>query len=102
MSYSWYNVATYYNNNTLKYSHDSGTTWTTITLPNGNYSYSDINAYIQQILQNNGHSKTRIKLEIVPEIALFTVLITLEANYQLDFRNSEFPDLLGFNKVKIK
>ena len=100
MPYSWYNVATYYNNyNTLKFTHDSGTTWTTITLPNRNYTYSDINAYIQQTLENNGHSKTGIKLEIVP--SLFRVLITLVSNYQLDFRNSEFTDLLGFNKTII-
>ena len=33
MSYSWYNVSKSYDNNTLKYSHDSGTTWHTIKLP---------------------------------------------------------------------
>ena len=28
MSYSWLNVTEVYKNNTLKYSHNSGTTWT--------------------------------------------------------------------------
>ena len=58
MSYSWYNVSSIYNNNTLKYSHDGGTNWTTITLSPGNYSYADLNSVIQQSLSNNGHSKT--------------------------------------------
>lgn len=30
MSYSWYNVSNSYSNNKLKYSHDSGNTWTEI------------------------------------------------------------------------
>lgn len=47
MSYSWYNVSKRYENNTLKYSHDSGTTWHTIELPDGNFSYAELNAYVQ-------------------------------------------------------
>ena len=50
MTYSWYNVDTIYNNNTLKYSHDGGTTWTSIVFPSGNYTYADLNNINQQSL----------------------------------------------------
>ena len=46
MSYSWYNIQSSYNNHTLKYSHDGGTTWTTITIADGNYTYEDLNSII--------------------------------------------------------
>ena len=42
MSYSCYNVSANYNNNTLEYSHDSGTTWKTVTSPNGNFSFGNV------------------------------------------------------------
>ena len=99
MSYSWYNVAASYNNNTLLYSHDSGTNWTTITLPDGNYSYDDLNRYIQQVLQNNGHSKTGVKLTFIS--SLFRVQLTLENGFQLDLRTGYFSDLIGYNKAII-
>ena len=99
MSYSWYNVAASYNNNTLLYSHDSGTNWTTITLPDGNNSYDDLNRYIQQVLQNNGHSKTGVKLTFIS--SLFRVQLTLENGFQLDLRTGYFSDLIGYNKAII-
>ena len=40
MTYSWYNIRSSYNNNTIKYTHD-GTNWNTITFSDGMYSYSD-------------------------------------------------------------
>jgi len=48
--YSWYNVnATYYNNASFQYNWRVGVTTTvnTITLPNGYYSVTDINNYLQ-------------------------------------------------------
>lgn len=43
MIYSWYNIRSSYKNNKIKYSHDGGTSWQTITFVDGAYSYSDIN-----------------------------------------------------------
>ena len=33
MTYSWHNITPTYNNNTIKYSPDNGSTWTTVTFP---------------------------------------------------------------------
>ena len=97
MSYSWHNVSHIYGNNTLKYSHDGGTTWTTITVPAGNYSYEDLNGYIKAALTQNNHSSSGKSLSFIK--APLLVYITLETNYQLDFTTGDFSDLIGFNKV---
>ena len=57
MTYSWYNIRSSYSNNTLKYTHD-GSTWHTITFTDGMYSYSDINDYIHQYMNQKSHHST--------------------------------------------
>lgn len=99
MSYSWYNLSNTFNNNTIKYSHNSGTTWTTVTFPNGNYSYDDLNNYLQQVLSSNGHSKTGIDISFIPSV--FRVLIKFETNYQVDLRTGHFHQLIGFDQVVV-
>ena len=51
MTYSWYDIRQIYNNNTLKYSHDGGTTWTTVTFIDGMYSYDDIDEFLKKIMK---------------------------------------------------
>lgn len=46
MTYSWYNIRSDYKNNTIRYTHNKGVNWETITFVDGAYSYSDINDYI--------------------------------------------------------
>ncbi len=54
--YSFYNVSSYYNNQTFSLIFPTAATTTTIsiTLPEGFYSVTDINSYIQQICLDNG------------------------------------------------
>ena len=42
MTYSWHDVNSGYNNNTIKYSPDNGTNWKTITFVDGMYLYDDL------------------------------------------------------------
>ena len=77
MSYSWYDIAQIYNNNELKYKDYSGTNWTTIKIPDENYSYEDIESFMQHSLEKSSHSKPGVELKLVSSI--FKVLITLEA-----------------------
>ena len=96
MAYSWYNVSSDYNNNTLKYSQDSGKTWHTITLPNGNFSYQELNSYIQSEITSNGHTKDGISIKFVS--SLFKVLLTMKSGFQVDLKTGDFGKLLGFEK----
>lgn len=54
--YSWYNVSTFYNNNTFQFTWTVGTTLSTytVTLPNGFYTVTDINYYLQNYCISNG------------------------------------------------
>ena len=98
MSYSWYNVSLKYNNNILRYSHNSGKTMTTITLPAGNYSYDKMNLFIQRELKANGHTEDGITLSYIP--SLFKVHLSLKSGFQLDTTMGDFGELIGFeNKV---
>ena len=100
MTYSWYNIRS---DNTLKYTHD-GSTWHTITFTDGIYSYSDINDYIHQYISQKSHHSTGCKGEKVYSINLtfilstYRVLVSLDGNYQLDLRGTDFGDLIGFEK----
>ena len=62
MSYSWYNIRSDYNNNTIKYSHN-GSTWHTITFTDGMYSYSDmitsISTWIKSLISQQAPKEKR-------------------------------------------
>ena len=55
MTYSWYNIRQSYGNNQIKYSHDKGANWETITFVDGMYSYDEINIYIHEYMRKAGH-----------------------------------------------
>ena len=55
MTYSWYNIRQSYGNNQIKYSHDKGINWETITFVDGMYSYDDIDTYIKKYMKNKKH-----------------------------------------------
>ena len=96
MAYTWYNVSSKYNNNTLKYSQDSGKTWHTITIPNGNYSYNELNSYIQSEIASNGYTKDGISIKFVS--SLLKVLLSVKSGFQVDLKTGDFGKLIGFEK----
>jgi hypothetical protein len=51
--YSWYNITDNFNDNKLIYTWPTGTTYT-VTIPNGLYEISDINAFLQFTFIKNG------------------------------------------------
>ena len=68
------------------------------------YSYSDINDYIHQYMDQKSHHSTGSKGEKVYSInftfilSTYRVLVSLDGNYQLDLRGTDFGDLIGFDK----
>ena len=108
MSYSWYNIRSDYKNNTIKYTNDRGDNWYTISFKDRMYSYTDINDYLQQYMEQKNHHTTdsrgnkvfHININFV--LSTYRVLITFsDDKFQLDLRGTEFGDLIGFEKKLI-
>ena len=108
MIYSWYNIGSDYSNNTIKYSTDKGNSWETITFVDGMYSYSDINDYIHQYMEQKNHHTTdkgikKFGINLTFILTTYKVLLSITSdNYCLDLRGTEFGDLIGFDKKIVK
>ena len=105
MTYSWYNIRQSYGNNQIKYSHNKGTNWETITFTDGMYSYDDINDYIHEYMKKKKHlvvdddddDKKKYGINLFYVLSTYRILVELDENYQLDLRNFEFRKLIGFD-----
>lgn len=69
--YSWFNVTTKFANKTFSYKWIDGITYN-ITLPDGFYTISDLNGYLQFVMSSNGHYLVNAAGEKVYYIALDT------------------------------
>ena len=98
MTYSWHNISANNKNNRIKYTHDGGANWETITFVDGMYSYDDINNYIHQYMVRETHAtEDKFPINLLFVLSSFRVVIELDENYQLDLRNTNFGDLIGFD-----
>lgn len=100
--YSWTNISVARANNIFRYSNDSGTTWFNITIPDGNYSVSNLNTYIQSKMRQAGHydaGNDVYYLTIEPNYNTQRCDVILSNNYQIDMRStvSNMYLLLGFD-----
>ena len=100
MTYSWHNINPEYQNNTIKYSTDSGNTWETVTFVDGMYSYTDLNDYLHQYMDTKNHKTVEgdYNINILFVLSSYKVVIEIDNNYQLDLRNTNFGELIGFQK----
>ena len=108
MTYSWYNIRSDYKNNTIKYTNDRGVNWYTITFKDGMYSYTDINDYLHQYMEQKNHHTTdsqgnkKFHMNISFILSTYRVLITFtDDKFQLDLRETNFGELTGFEKKLI-
>ena len=107
MTYSWYNIRQVYKNNQIKYSHNKGVDWETITFIDGMYSYDDIDTYVKKYMKNKGHlindgDDEKYGINIYFVLSTYRVLVELEDDYQLDLTNLDFTKLIGFDSKLIK
>ena len=105
MTYSWYNIRSSYNNNTIKYTNDRGANWNTVTFKDGMYSYTDINDYLHQYMEKQNHHTTdqggskvfHININFI--LSTYRVLISFsDDKFQLDLRGTDFGELIRFDK----
>ena len=93
-------------NNTIKYTHNKGVSWQTITFTDGMYSYSDTNDYIHQYMAQKNHHSTdssgnkQFHINLTFILSTYRVLLSFDDsdNYHVDLRNTNFGDLIGFEK----
>ncbi len=100
--FSMNNVAAEFENNEFRY--NNGSTWKTITLPDGTYQLSQINSYVQAGMKANGDSGTDsdgndvFYITLTGNTATLKVDITIANSYQLDLSgNYKIRDLLGYD-----
>jgi len=90
-----YNFTAALNNNTIRYSPDSGSTWFLAVIPDGVYSMSELIDEFDAIVLSQGNDPTSIFLGIVqPQI---TTKWILENGYQVDMSYGNIYQNLGFN-----
>jgi hypothetical protein len=94
MWYSWYNVSTVLGNNLFKY--NNGVTDRILTLPNGQYGVSDLNALIKnQILALSDDPDS---ITISGNYNTLKVDIVITGSYSVTFDGSGLQNLLGFTE----
>lgn len=102
------NIHTAYANNRLRVSVDGALTYTTMTLPNGQYSISSINLAIQRMFVDNGWSLDLLDVGIVlgANTSVSRCYLSVDTtkmagatgNVIVDF-NSSLADFLGFQST---
>jgi len=94
--YSFANINS--NNNKFKYSIDSGTTWTNISLPVGCYEITQINETIKELLEDKSSY-----FELVPNFLTLGSIITItNEQFKIDFNvDNTLATVLGFKKDRI-
>lgn len=88
------NISATLNNQTLKYSKDSGATYTTITIPQGSYGIDALSTQINSLIVATGGVANNVIL--TGNYATLKVDITLSATYRLDFSVGNLYKLLGW------
>lgn len=97
MYYSWFNICSsttesQYNNNSFTYTWYTGTTSATytITIPDGYYSVSDLNAYLQSQMVANGHYLVNSSSEYV----YYLEFVENTTKYAVQFNSYPIPTSL--------
>ena len=98
MSFTWFNVTQELNNQKIRYSSDSGANWTEIIFNPGVWNYVDFNNLIKERTKTGTSSNPQYPISLEFDDTIFRTIITLAQNYQLDLTQSDFNDLIGFNK----
>lgn len=97
--YSFPNIDS--SNNKFRYSPDNGATWITIQVPEGSYEITDINAYIQAIMKDNGHydsANNSYYITLEANNNTLRSVLTIASGYEVDFTiASSIRTVLGFN-----
>ena len=98
MSFTWFNVTRELNNQKIRYSSDSGTNWTELIFNPGVWNYVDFNNFLKDNTKTGTANNPSYPISLKFDDTIFRTIVTLAQNYQIDLTQSDFNDLIGFNK----
>ena len=98
MSFTWFNITSELNNQKIRFSSDGGNNWTDLALNPGVWNYVDFNNFLKDNTKTGTASNPSYPISLEFDDTIFRTIITLAQNYQLDLTQSNFNDLIGFNK----
>ena len=97
--YAWKNVKSSYNNNKIEI---SASTWhEEFKLPDGSYSVSDIQYYIEYSLKNHGENTNKPSIQIYVNKVENRITLKIKNGYSLKLLTKETMKLLGSTENKI-
>lgn len=102
--YSWNNIHSDYGNQLFRYY--NGSSYKTITIPNGTYSIDDLNNYVHSIMKANGDYTTvsgvdTFSINLTPNYNTFKLDITIANSYKLDLSTGTLYVMLGFSAQEL-
>jgi hypothetical protein len=92
---SYYNISSAVGNNVIGYKVSSGASTKSVTIPDGNYNVSDIQAYLQAQMTTNGDTATNITMAV--SLNTLGLKVTLLGGYCLDLTSGSLWSNLGYN-----
>ncbi len=95
--YSHYNISDDYNNRTLKYSSNGGVSYTTITIPAGNYSALDLISEISSLITASGGVSANVI--ILANFNTQKFEFVLANNYRLNFDTGNLYVIMGVDPI---
>ena len=96
---TWNDIKSSYNNNKLKI---SARTWNEkFTLPDGSYSVSDIQEYLQYILKKHGENTDKPSIQIYVNKIENRITSKIKNGYSLELLTKETMKLLGSTENKV-
>ena len=98
MSFTWFNITSELNNQKIRFSSDSGANWKELVFNPGVWNYVDFNTFLKDNTKTGTASNPVYPISLEFDDTIFRTIISLAQNYQLDLTQSEFNDLIGFNK----
>lgn len=100
--YTWYNISVAQGNNQFRYSTDAGITYSTLTIPDGNYGVDDLNLELQDLIVANGDTADKIVFS-GDYNSMRVDLEILDVAWRVDFQDANsnnFRNILGFNSAE--
>lgn len=87
--------ATLYGNDIFTWTHIPSATTVNVTFATGNYSFQQMQGYINTSLVNAGYAANSVL--IIPDVALNKVYLQVAANFSVDLTTSNWRVLAGFD-----